>query len=90
MNQVSAELAHAMVAASPDHALTLGLDTIYAPDGSPWMVPAYRFDILVRGRKAGTISLRVGDDERLLRYAGHVGYAVDEPWRGQHLAERAT
>lgn len=90
MNQVSAELAHAVLAASRDDDLTLGLDTIYEPDGSPWMVPAYRFDILVWGRKAGTISLRVGDDERLLRYAGHVGYAVDEPWRGRHLAERAT
>lgn len=73
-----------------DDDLRLGLDTIYQPDGSPWMVPAYRFDMLVHGTKVGTISLRVGDNERLVRYAGHVGYAVDEPWRGRRLAERAT
>ena len=90
MIPVSLALAQSIVSHVSDGDLTLALDTIYQPDGSPWMVPAYRFDILVRGERAGTISLRVGDNERLVRYAGHVGYAVDEPWRGHRLAERAT
>lgn len=90
MTQASAELGQAILADRRDGDLTLSLDTFYEPDGSPWMVPAYRFDMLVRGTKVGTISLRIGDNERLVRYAGHVGYSVDEPWRGDHLAERAT
>lgn len=90
MIPVSNELAHAFLADARDDDLTLGLDVIYESDTSPWMAPAYRFDMLVQGAKVGTISLRVGDDERLVRYAGHVGYSVDEPWRGRRLAERAT
>lgn len=90
MKSVSADLAHTILDDARDGELRLGLDTIYQPDGSPRMVPAYRFDMLVDGQKVGTISLRVGDNERLVRYAGHVGYSVDEPWRGRHLAERAT
>lgn len=38
---------------------------------------------------AGTLSLRVGDDEELIRYWGHIGYGVFPPARGRHYAERA-
>ncbi len=83
--------AHARaVEAVRDNDLRLALDTIYKPDCSPWQVPAYRFDMLVCDAKAGTISLRVGDNDRLVRYAGQVGYSVDQPYRGRRLAERAT
>ena len=40
--------------------------------------------------RAGTIGLRVGDNERLVRHAGQGGFAVEPPFRGQRLAERAT
>ena len=49
------------------------------------LLPAYRPIIPV----AGTLSLRLGDDEDLTRYYGHIGYGVFPAARGQHLAERA-
>lgn len=39
---------------------------------------------------AGSISLRIGDDENLRCYLGHIGYGVFPPMRGQRIAERAT
>lgn len=38
---------------------------------------------------AGTLSLRLGDDDDLVQYYGHIGYGVFPPARGQHYAERA-
>lgn len=52
--------------------------------------PAYHFSIcLPDGRKVGRCDLRLGHNERLY-YGGNVGYGVDEPHRGQHLAGRAV
>ncbi len=82
--------ASATVEAARDGDLRLELDRVDAPDGSRWSAPAYRFAMVVNNAHAGTISLRVGDHERLVRYAGQVGFAVDPPFRGQRLAERAT
>lgn len=87
---VSAETARAALADATDGELSLALDDIYRPAESPWMVSAYRFDMRAGGTKAGTISLRVGHDERLVRYAGHVGYAVEPAWRGRGFATRAV
>ena len=53
-------------------------------------VPAYRFDLRVRGEHAGNLSLRVGHGEYLEKYAGHIGYGVDAEFRGHHYAARAT
>lgn len=52
-------------------------------------VPAYRFEMRVTGVKAGTISLRVGSSELIERYAGHIGYGVEPPFRGRRYAARA-
>ena len=70
--------------------LRLVLDAVDLPDPSLGRVPAYRFHLVVNAAAAGTISLRVGDNQRLVRYAGQVGFAVDPVFRGQGLAERAT
>ena len=52
-------------------------------------VPAYYFLICDKaGRKMGTCDLRVGYREGLY-YGGHIGYAVDEPFRGRHYAAKA-
>jgi tagatose 1,6-diphosphate aldolase len=40
--------------------------------------------------RAGRVSLRIGHTEELRLYTGHIGYAVDEPFRGRRLALRAT
>ncbi len=53
-------------------------------------VPAYRFDMRVGGTTAGTISLRVGRTTYVERYAGHIGYGVEPPYRGHRYAARAV
>jgi predicted acetyltransferase len=40
--------------------------------------------------EAGNINLRLGWDENLTQYAGHIGYGVHEPFRGRHVAARAV
>lgn len=52
-------------------------------------VPAYRFEMRVRGELVGTASLRVGSTEYLERYAGHIGYGVELFHRGHHYAAGA-
>jgi tagatose 1,6-diphosphate aldolase len=53
-------------------------------------VPSYEFDIRLPGKKVvGRISLRVGDTDRLKMYAGHIGYGVEEKYRGNHYAAKA-
>jgi tagatose 1,6-diphosphate aldolase len=52
-------------------------------------VPAYRFDMRVGGQKAGSCSLRVGSNDYLELYAGHVGYGVEYEHRGHRYAARA-
>lgn len=39
---------------------------------------------------AGTISLRLTDDDQFRLYTGHIGYGVFPPARGHHYAERAS
>lgn len=52
-------------------------------------VPAYRFDMVVGGVKAGSISLRVGSGAFIEQYAGHIGYGVEYEFRGHRYAARA-
>ncbi len=86
----TAALAAAALAGRNDDGLRLALDSIYAPEASPWAVPAYRFDMVVAGARAGTISLRIGTTDRVVLYAGQVGFSVEPEFRGRHLAERAV
>lgn len=78
------------VALRKDGDLRLELDRIYALADSPWMAPAYRFHMVVNGQRVGTISLRVGFDERLIRYAGQIGFGVEPKFRGRRYAGRAV
>lgn len=73
-----------------DGDMQLRLDEIYEPMDSPWAVPAYRFDVVADGVKAGTISFRIGDNDRLVRFAGQIGFGIDTPFRGRRLAGRAV
>jgi tagatose 1,6-diphosphate aldolase len=52
-------------------------------------VPVYRFDMLSRGKRAGGVSLRVANTPEIVLYLGHIGYGVDEPFRGRRYAARA-
>lgn len=61
-------------------------------DGTWFWVPAYGFRIRQRhsGLAMGTINLRIAhDDDNVNRYIGHIGYGVDERFRGRAVAARA-
>jgi len=52
-------------------------------------VPAYVFDICVNREIVGLINLRIGHNE-IIRYAGHIGYFVNEEHWGKGYAPRAV
>ena len=51
-------------------------------------LPFYYYDICVRGKVVGKISIRIGDNFHAY-YNGHIGYEVDEPYRGHGYAGKA-
>ena len=53
--------------------------------------PSYDFRISPHGHRerAGRISLRIGDSDYLLLYAGHIGYGIGAPYRGHRYAAKA-
>ncbi|HEY2587361.1 MAG TPA: GNAT family N-acetyltransferase [Tepidisphaeraceae bacterium] len=73
-----------------DGELALTLATRQNAEESIWGVPAYIFHmrLLPGHQKLGRITLRAADSDWVVRYTGHVGYAVDEPFRGRGYAER--
>lgn len=52
--------------------------------------PAYKFEMrnVQTGEKMGYIHLRIGDNENIF-YGGHIGYGVEEKFRGNHYAVRS-
>lgn len=54
-------------------------------------VPSYKFNLYNRNTKEnmGYINLRIGTIEELY-YVGHIGYGVDEKYRGHRYAARAS
>ena len=52
--------------------------------------PAYHYQIcLTDGTPVGDCDLRLGHNENIY-YGGHIGYNVDEPYRGHHYAAKAV
>jgi tagatose 1,6-diphosphate aldolase len=73
-----------------DGDLQLILSERVPAEGNLWGVPAYTFKMqLASGEYVGRIRLRAGWNENVIRYAGHVGYAVEAAHRGRRYAERA-
>ena len=56
------------------------------------LVPAYHFDMRHRtsSELLGGISLRIGNNDHICLYAGHIGYGVRPEHRGQHYAARSV
>ncbi len=73
-----------------DGELELVLTECQQADSSIWGVPAYIFHICRQppGEKMGHISFRIGDRWNM-KYAGEIGYVIDERFRGNHYAERS-
>ncbi len=52
-------------------------------------VPAYHFFICdLQNNKMGACDLRIGYNDRLY-YGGHIGYRINEEYRGRHYAAKA-
>jgi len=52
--------------------------------------PAYEFEMInvKTAEVMGRITLRIGNNENT-KYGGHIGYGVDEEFRGKHYAARS-
>lgn len=69
--------------------LTLTLEKIVPANPAKQWVPAYHFSICSpEGYKMGKIDLRIGYHDKLF-YGGHIGYGIDEPYRGHRYAAKA-
>ena len=78
-----------------DGDLRLRLHMTLPGDARRGIVPEYVFDMVCADspdRPAtvmGRLSLRIGHTEHIEKYAGHIGYSVDPPYRGRRLAARS-
>ena len=69
--------------------ISLRLDRTFPGDPVKNWGPAYYFSICAPdGTVMGTCDLRIGQNDSLY-YGGHIGYRVEEPYRGHHYAEKA-
>ena len=67
----------------------LELEKTTEADSVKQWVPAYHFFIRdAGGNRIGKCCLRVGNNENSY-YGGHIGYEIDEPYRGHHYAAKA-
>jgi tagatose 1,6-diphosphate aldolase len=73
-----------------DGDLELVLKNTIPGDDTKGYVPSYEFQLQNRntGEFMGHIHLRIGNNENIF-YGGHIGYGVDEKFRGQHYAARS-
>lgn len=75
-----------------DADLSLVVDEFHeAPPDKRW-APYYRFHMIhtLTGEIMGSASLRLGNTLNLVMYAGHIGYGVQQPYRGHHYAARSV
>ncbi len=60
-------------------------------DDQSGLVAAYHFDVRLPGKSKpiGIVNLRIGNTRHLVMYAGHIGYGVEEAYRGHRYAAKA-
>lgn len=53
--------------------------------------PEYKFQILLHDTDTviGHINLRLGNSEKVINYIGHIGYGIEEQYRGNKFAAKA-
>jgi tagatose 1,6-diphosphate aldolase len=75
-----------------DGELRLVLQERFPGDPSRNYVPEYRFRMVHvgTGAEVGTIKLRVGNAEHVLKFAGHISYVVYPEHRGHRYAAKTT
>ena len=62
--------------------------TCEANEERQWLPANYYAICLMDGTRVGQCDLRFGFNEKIY-YGGHIGYGVDEPYRGHHYAMKA-
>ena len=73
-----------------DGELSLRLKACVPADLLKGYVPAYSFVMDVDGKDAGDIGLRIGNSPPLRGWCGHIGYDVEEAFRGHRYAARSV
>jgi tagatose 1,6-diphosphate aldolase len=73
-----------------DGEIDLIIDEKAPADDKKGYVPAYKYKITLHGssESIGNIDIRIGNNENLY-YGGHIGYRIDEPYRGNNYASKA-
>jgi len=72
------------------HDVVLKFARLIPGDPTRGMVPAYHFRILIAdGTDVGHINFRIGDTPHVRLCAGHIGFAIQEAFRGHKYAEQA-
>jgi tagatose 1,6-diphosphate aldolase len=74
-----------------DDDLQLVLVARRPPNLTLGFAPSYAFEMrhTLDGAAMGGVSLRIGEDDHIRLYAGHIGYGVISEYRGHHYAARA-
>ncbi|MEE9555897.1 MAG: GNAT family N-acetyltransferase [Candidatus Adiutricales bacterium] len=74
-----------------DNDLELVLARKTPPDHRRGYAPVYSFNMLCDGSRGiiGSIDLRIGNTEDLVKYSGHFGYRVTVDYRGNRYAARS-
>ncbi len=74
-----------------DREIFLTIQETLSADDEKGYVPEYSFLIMrsTDGMQVGAIRLRIGDNESLRRFAGHIGYGIDQRFRGHRYAAKA-
>jgi predicted acetyltransferase len=70
--------------------VSLAPQAAYTAANSPWGVRAWRWHIVADGIRVGTISLRDGHSHVFTHLLGHIGFAVEEAFRGRGHAGQAV
>lgn len=70
--------------------VSLVVEALAPADDYKGYVPAYILGVVRHDKRmrAGRISLRIGSNELINRYAGNIGYSIDPPHRGNGFAEK--
>jgi tagatose 1,6-diphosphate aldolase len=73
-----------------DYEVALVIHEKTPADPSKGYVPCYHYDIALHGSTQiiGALRFRVGTTDQLF-YPGHIGYEIEEDYRGNHYAEKA-
>ncbi len=60
-------------------------------DVSKGYSPEYKFKVLLHSSNKiiGHVNLRVGNMEKVVKYIGHIGYGIDEEYRGNKYSAKA-